>query len=111
MLNEKCGFGTKAIHAGNVKDTQYGALTTPIYQTSTFVFDSCEQGGRRFAGQEAGYIYTRLGNPTTSVLEAKIAALEGGEACVATASGMGAISSCLWTIAGAGKHILADGTL
>ena len=56
MLNENCGFGTKAIHAGNVKDTQYGALTTPIYQTSTFVFDSCEQGGRRFAGQEAGYI-------------------------------------------------------
>ena len=111
MLNEKCGFGTKAIHAGNVKGTRYGGLTTAMYQTSTFVFDSCEQGGRRFAGQEAGYIYTRLGNPTTSVLEAKIAALEGGEACVATASGMGAISSCLWTIAGAGKHILADGTL
>ena len=111
MLNENCGFGTKAIHAGNVKDTQYGALTTPIFQTSTFVFDSCEQGGRRFAGEEAGYIYTRLGNPTTSVLEAKVAALEGGEACVATASGMGAISSCLWTIAAAGKHILADATL
>lgn len=111
MNNEKFGFGTKAIHAGNVKDTQYGALTTPIYQTSTFVFDSCEQGGHRFAGEEAGYIYTRLGNPTTSVLESKVAALEGGEACVATASGMGAISSALWTIAGAGKHIIADGTL
>ena len=110
-LDENCGFGTKAIHAGNVKDTQYGALTTPIYQTSTFVFDSCEQGGRRFAGQEAGYIYTRLGNPTVSVLESKVAALEGGEACVATASGMGAISSCLWSIAGAGTHIIADGTL
>lgn len=110
-LDKNCGFGTKAIHAGNVKDTQYGALTTPIYQTSTFVFDSCEQGGRRFAGQEAGYIYTRLGNPTVSVLESKIAALEGGEACVATASGMGAISSCLWSIAGAGTHIIADGTL
>ena len=111
MMNNNCGFGTKAIHAGNVKDVQYGALTTPIYQTSTFVFDSCEQGGRRFAGEEAGYIYTRLGNPTVSVLEAKIAALECGEACVATASGMGAISSALWTIAGAGKHIIADGTL
>ncbi len=111
MMNKNCGFGTKAIHAGNVKDTQYGALTTPIYQTSTFVFDSCEQGGRRFAGQEAGYIYTRLGNPTVSVLESKVAALEGGEACVATASGMGAISSCLWSIAGAGTHIIADGTL
>ena len=111
MLHENCGFGTKAIHAGNVKDAQYGALTTPIFQTSTFVFDSCEQGGRRFAGQESGYIYTRLGNPTTSVLEAKIAALENGEACVAAASGMGAISSALWTVAGAGKHIVADGTL
>ena len=111
MLNENCGFGTKAIHAGNVKDAQYGALTTPIFQTSTFVFDSCEQGGTNVSGEEAGYIYTRLGNPTTSVLEAKVAALEGGEACVATASGMGAISSCLWTIAAAGKHILADATL
>ena len=75
MNNEQYGFGTKAIHAGNVKDTQYGALTTPIFQTSTFVFDSCEQGGHRFAGEEAGYIYTRLGNPTTSVLENKVAAV------------------------------------
>lgn len=111
MTHDSCGFGTKAIHAGNVKDRQYGALTTPIYQSSTFSFDSCEQGGRRFAGQEDGFIYTRLGNPTVSVLESKIAALEGGEACVATASGIGAISSCLWTIAGAGKHIVADRTL
>ena len=111
MTHENCGFGTMAIHAGNVKDQQFGALSTPIYQTSTFVFDSCEQGGRRFAGAEDGYIYTRLGNPTVSVLENKIAALEGGEACVATGSGMGAISSCLWTIAGAGRHIVADGTL
>ena len=111
MLHENCGFGTKAIHAGNVKDSQYGALTTPIFQTSTFVFDSCEQGGRRFAGAESGYIYTRLGNPTTSILEAKIAALENGEACVAAASGMGAISSALWSVAAAGKHIVADGTL
>ena len=111
MMNPNVGLGTKAIHAGNVKDTQYGALTTPIYQTSTFVFDSCEQGGRRFAGEEGGYIYTRLGNPTVSVLENKVAALECGEACVAAASGMGAISSALWTIAGAGKHIVADGTL
>ena len=96
MINEKYGFGTKVIHAGNVKDTQYGALATPIFQTSTFVFDNCEQGGRRFAGEESGYIYTRLGHPTT---------------CVAAASGMGAISSALWTVAAAGKHIIADGTL
>ena len=111
MTHDAAGFGTKAIHAGNGKDAQYGALSTPIYQSSTFVFDSCEQGGRRFAGQEGGYIYTRLGNPTTAVLENKVAALEGAEAALATASGMGAISSCLWTVAAAGKHIIADGTL
>ncbi|WP_352400214.1 methionine gamma-lyase [Anaerotignum sp.] len=111
MAHTNGGFGTKAIHAGNVKDKQYGALTMPIYQTSTFFFENCEQGGRRFAGQEEGYIYTRLGNPTTTVLEDKVAALECGEACAAASSGMGAISSCLWSIASAGKHVLADETL
>lgn len=111
MNYDKCGLGTKAIHAGNVKDEQYGALSTPIFQTSTFVFDSCEQGSRRFSGEEEGFIYTRMANPTVAVLESKIAALECGEACMAAASGMGAISSCLWTIAGAGKHIIADTTL
>ncbi len=105
------GFGTKAIHAGNIEKETYGALSTPIYQSSTYYFDSCEQGGRRFAGEENGFIYTRLGNPTSSVLEAKVAALEGAEAALATSSGMGAISSTLWTIAKAGAHIIADGTL
>lgn len=111
MTDKNMGIGTKAIHAGNVKDKQYGALTMPIYQTSTFYFNSCEEGGRRFAGEEAGFIYTRLGNPTSTVLESKVAELEGGEAAAATASGMGAISSTLWSIAGAGKHIIADSTL
>ena len=74
------GFGTKAIHAGNRKDALYGALTTPIYQTSTFIFENCRQGGNRFAGEEEGYIYSRLGNPTVSVLEDKIAILEKAEA-------------------------------
>lgn len=50
------GWGTKAVHAGNVKDTQYGALTTPIYQTSTFIFENCAQGAARFEGTEPGYI-------------------------------------------------------
>ena len=111
MLRHNSGFGTKAIHGGKMKDTQYGALTMPIYQTSTFAFDCCEQGGRRFAGEEDGYIYTRLGNPSISAVENKIAILEGGEACAAAGSGMGAISACLWSIAAAGKHILADETL
>lgn len=111
MVKENSGFGTKAIHGGKMKDTQYGALTMPIYQTSTFAFDCCEQGGRRFAGEEKGYIYTRMGNPSISAVENKVALLEGGEACAAASSGMGAISACLWSIAGAGKHILADETL
>ena len=111
MVKENSGFGTKAIHGGKMKDTQYGALTMPIYQTSTFEFDCCEQGGRRFAREEKGYIYTRLGNPSISAVENKVALLEGGEACAAASSGMGAVSACLWSIAGAGKHILADETL
>lgn len=104
-------IATKAIHGGVSKEKGYGSLSMPIYQTSTFVFETAEQGGRRFAGEEAGYIYSRLGNPTVSLLEEKIALLEGAEACVAFSSGMGAISSTLWTIAAAGKHIVADSTL
>ena len=110
MEIKKCGLGTTAIHAGTLKNL-YGTLAMPIYQTSTFIFDSAEQGGRRFALEEAGYIYTRLGNPTTTVLEDKIAALEEGEAAVATSSGMGAISSTLWSVLKAGDHIVTDKTL
>ena len=110
METKKCGLGTTAIHAGTLKNL-YGTLAMPIYQTSTFIFDSAEQGGRRFALKEAGYIYTRLGNPTTTVLENKIAALEEGETAVATSSGMGAISSTLWTVLKAGDHVVTDKTL
>ena len=110
MEMKKLGLGTTAIHAGTLKNL-YGTLAMPIYQTSTFIFDSAEQGGRRFALEEAGYIYTRLGNPTTTVLENKIAALEEGEAAVATSSGMGAISSTLWTVLKAGDHVVTDKTL
>ena len=110
METKKCGLGTTAIHTGTLKNL-YGTLAMPIYQTSTFIFDSAEQGGRRFALEEAGYIYTRLGNPTTTVLENKIAALEEGEAAVATSSGMGAISSTLWTVLKAGDHVVTDKTL
>ncbi len=108
-IQEK-GFGTKAIHGGAEKNP-FGALTTPIYQTSTFVFESAEQGGKRFALEEAGYIYSRLGNPTSSVIEGKLALLEGAEAALATSSGIGAISSTMWTLLKAGDHVLADKTL
>ena len=106
----KCGFATKQIHVGKHPNAA-GALTMPIYQTSTFEFDSVEQGGRRFAGQEGGYIYTRLGNPTVTAVEEKVAALEGGEAALGTAAGMGAISAALWTSVVGGDEILASDTL
>ncbi|WP_373600281.1 methionine gamma-lyase [Paraclostridium bifermentans] len=109
LTNKK--FATKAIHGGHHKDPLSGALSTPIYQTSTFVFDSAEQGGRRFALEEGGYIYSRLGNPTNSQVEEKLALLEGAEACMSTASGIGAISSALWTALKAGDHVVASKTL
>ena len=109
-MSKKMGIGTTAIHGGAIKNS-YGALAVPIYQTSTFVFDSAEQGGKRFALEEEGYIYSRLGNPTTSILENRVAALEKGEAALATSSGIGAISSTFWTLLKAGDHIITDTTL
>ena len=107
---QNAGFATRQIHAGKEKNSA-GALTTPIYQTSTFAFDTVEQGGARFAGQESGYIYTRLANPSLLQVEEKLAALEGGEAALATASGMGAVSATLWSLVEAGDEIVADETL
>ncbi len=105
------GFNTKAIHAGQKPCPVTGAHVTPIYQTSTFVFKDVDQGARRFAGEEEGYIYTRLGNPTLTELEAKIAALEGGEAAIGAASGMAAISTALVTLLKKGDHIVAGDAL
>jgi len=111
MNSEKnLGFATRQIHVGKMKDAS-GALCMPIYQTSTFEFESVEQGGDRFAGREGGYIYSRLGNPSLTQVEEKMASLENGEAALAAASGMGAISSALWTSVVAGDEILASDTL
>ena len=107
----KMKFATKAIHGGHHKELVSGALATPIYQTSTFIFDNCEQGGNRFAMKENGYIYTRLGNPTNTQLEEKVALIEGAEACMSTGSGIGAIASALWTALKAGDHVVAAKTL
>lgn len=107
---ENKGFSTRQIHSG-YESNKYGALATPIYQTSTFIFDSAEQGGRRFALEEDGYIYSRLGNPTNAVIEKKLADLEGAEACVSTSSGMGAISSVMWSMLKAGDHVVAAKTM
>ncbi|WP_394175612.1 methionine gamma-lyase [Thalassotalea litorea] len=102
---------TATIHAGKIKDEQFGSLTTPIYQTSTFVFDNAEQGGDRFAGEASGYIYSRLGNPTVRQLELKVAQLEGMEDAAATATGMGAVSAALLTNLSAGDHLIASKAL
>jgi methionine-gamma-lyase len=107
---QNMGFATRAIHGGHA-DNAAGALATPIYQASTFVFESAEQGGRRFALEESGYIYTRLGNPNSNEFEEKIALLEGAEAAMSQASGMGAITSALWTALAAGDHVVAATTL
>ena len=107
---KKLGFATRQIHTGKVKNAA-GSLCDPIYQTSTFEFDTVEQGGARFAGQESGYIYSRLGNPTVATVEAKLAELEGGEAALATASGMGAISTAIWSRVEADDEIVASDTL
>lgn len=105
------GFATKSIHAGSVAENRSGALTAPICQTSTFSFESVEQAGRIFSGEEAGFIYSRVGNPTVAELENKLAVLEGAEASLALASGMGAITSALWTILKAGDHIISSQTV
>lgn len=107
---KKLGFSTRQIHAGMEKNP-YGSLSLPIYQTSTFAFDSAEQGGRRFALEEDGFIYTRLGNPTTNAVERKLADLEGGAWALAAASGMGAITTLVWSRLKAGDHLIAQKTL
>lgn len=99
---------TNAIHAGRINDEQFGSLATPLYQTSTFVFDNAAQGASRFSGDEEGYIYTRLGNPTTRQLEQRVAALEGTEDAAATATGMGAVSAALLTFLQQGDHLISS---
>lgn len=100
------GFTTRAIHAGQQPDPAYGALSTPIYQTSTFCFDSMEDGIAKFEGTTPGYVYSRGGNPTVRALELKMAAIEGGEDCVATGSGMGAVGSVMIGLLQAGDHVI-----
>ncbi len=109
--NNRLGFSTRAIHKGHDPKQHQGALTPPIYLNSTYAFESAEQGQKRFLGEEPGYVYSRVGNPTQTVLEQKLADLEGGEAALAVASGMGAITSLIWSLVEAGDEILADKTL
>lgn len=106
--NKKYHQNTLCIHAGRDKSDHKGALSTPIYQSSTFVFDSAEQGAARFAGEEPGYIYSRLGNPTVRELELKVAALEKMEDAAATATGMAAVSGAVLSFLQAGDHVIVS---
>lgn len=105
------GFSTTAIHHGYDPAEHQGALVPPIYLTSTFAFASAEYGAACFAGQAPGHFYTRISNPTLQLLEQRVAALEGGAAAIAFGSGMGAITSTLWTLMRPGQELLADSTL
>ncbi len=104
--NDK-GFNTKLIHAG-AYDDEFGSATVPIYQTSTFKFKNAQHGADCFSGKTKGYIYTRIANPTVRAFEQSIAELENGFDGIATASGMGAVSSVYMALLGAGSHIVSS---
>jgi methionine-gamma-lyase len=104
------GFATRAIHAGYEPDWQ-GAVNPPLYLSSSFEFASAEEGGQRFLGEVPGHIYSRISNPTLDLLEKRVAALEQAEAGLALSSGMGAITSVLWTFLSPGDEIITDTTI
>lgn len=104
-------FETAVIHEGYDEKNMLGSLSVPLFQTSTYVFDSAEQGERRFRGDEEGYIYSRLGNPTVQVLEERIARLENGERGLAFSSGMAAVSAVLLAMTKANDHVLCSAGL
>ena len=105
------GFSTRAIHAGHDPHACDDALVPPVHLSSTFVFETAADGAARFAGESAGHVYSRIGNPTLDLLERRLATLEETEAALATASGMGAITATLWTLLSPGDRLVVDTTL
>jgi len=102
---------TKAIHAGALEHSVYGEISVPIFQSSTFIFPSAEEGAARFAGQSPGYIYTRMNNPTVNALEENVATLENGFAGIATATGMAAITTVFLTFLEQKAHVVSTDCL
>ncbi|NHM18370.1 methionine gamma-lyase [Tritonibacter mobilis] len=110
-MSDAKGFATRAIHHAYDPMQNEGALTPPVHLTSTFVFENAEAGGEMFAGEREGHIYSRISNPTCALLEQRIATLEGAEAGLALASGMGAVTAILWTLLSPGDEVIVDKTL
>ena len=110
-VEAKQHLGTLAVHAGQVPDPTTGARAVPIYQTTSYVFNDADHAGRLFGLQEFGNIYTRIMNPTTDVFEKRVAALEGGVAALATASGQAAETLVITTLAKAGEEIISTTSL
>ena len=105
------GFDTLALHAGAAPDPSHGARAVPIVLSTSFVFDSSEHAASLFNMERSGHVYSRISNPTTAVLEERVAALEGGSGAIATASGQAALHLAIATLAGAGAHIVASSML
>jgi len=105
------GFDTLAVHAGAAPDPATGARAVPIHLTTSFVFESSEHAASLFNMERSGHVYSRISNPTTAVLEERVAALEGGCGAIATASGQAALHLAIATIAGAGSHVVASSAL
>ncbi len=108
MKKKTSRFETKAIHGGYEPNQHFDSLTPPIYQTSTFTFSSLDQGAYRFSGEEEGFIYSRISNPTVDALEKRVAELEGGEKALAFSSGMAAVSAALIGLTKKEDHILCS---
>ena len=111
MSDRKFGIETLALHAGQIPDAATGSRAVPLYQTTSYVFDSAEHAASLFNLATFGNVYTRLSNPTTAVFEERMAALENGRACVATASGQAAEATAILTLCEAGDHIVSASTL
>jgi len=105
------GFDTLSLHAGSPPDRETGARATPIYLSTAFVFRDSDQAAALFNMEQAGHVYSRISNPTVSVFEERVAALEGGVGAIATASGQAALHLAVATLAGAGSHIVASRAL
>ena len=111
MANHKFGFGTLCLHAGQIPDPTTGARAVPIYQTTSFVFDSAEHAASLFNLQTFGNVYSRISNPTVAAFEERMAALENGRAALACASGQAAEMVALLTLVETGDEIVSASTL